>query len=115
MIHEDKFGQAIFMHSVVDVDEPTGVWESQQNAFRGTVVGIGKMFIVVEDQDGECFDLPPEHMEVVIPDDGVDFIDEISGNISTDYSIDNTGIYMIDNNSFNEMHKERICDECDSR
>jgi hypothetical protein len=76
IIHEDKIGQPIFTHSTVDVDEPTGAWECHQNEFRGVVVDMTKLHITVKDQEGDCYDVDPEHVTVVELPDGIPYDEE---------------------------------------
>ena len=60
MEYSDKNGQIIEMNDEVDVDKT-----DDNNDFRGHVVDYQNEFVVVEDQNGDCFSLLGIEIEVV--------------------------------------------------
>lgn len=107
--HEDKRGLPIHMHSEVYVNEPTGVWATVY-PFMGTVVGMSELFVTVEDQDQNCYDVDPETLEVQIPSDGEDYDD--SDNVCPECKIGNLKTIMVDDTVGHGMSEKKSCDFC---
>lgn len=61
---KDKNGLLIAKGDVVLVPQPDEV-DSYSNEFMGTVVSIDGDFVTVEDNQGDCFSIEAERLEVV--------------------------------------------------
>ncbi|MCE5317412.1 MAG: hypothetical protein LLG04_08665 [Parachlamydia sp.] len=60
----DKNDIEIEVGSSVMVPEPNDT-DLHSNEFNGTVKGFHGIYVVVEDQDGDCFDIKAERLEVI--------------------------------------------------
>lgn len=60
---KDKYGLTIHWNDSVEVGEPAGD-EMHNHSFVGTAVGFRNGNVIVEDQDGDCFEVDPENVEV---------------------------------------------------
>ena len=63
---KDLNGDEILIGHQVNVPDPIlMVGDLYNNEFTGTVVDFRDDFIVVEDMDGDCFDIEPERVTIV--------------------------------------------------
>jgi len=109
MIHKDKKGEVICMHCIVNVDDPTNVSDCHKNAFTGVVIRIDDVFIVVQDQDGDCFSVLSDNVEVINEEDFEDTYRKCP-----DCGIGVLKCAMVDDNVGCGIHEETYCTYCDS-
>ena len=60
----DKHGMLIGKGFLVESPEPNDS-DIFDHAFVGTVKGFHDKYVVVEDQEGDCFDLEPERIKIL--------------------------------------------------
>lgn len=60
----DKNGMKISEGDSVLVPEPNDD-DIHSNEFQGTVKGFHGLYAIVEDMDGDCFDIEPIRLEIV--------------------------------------------------
>lgn len=56
--------ETIEVGSCVDVPEPEIIEDAWSNGFEGTVIKIVLNIATVEDQDGDCFDIEYDRLEL---------------------------------------------------
>ncbi len=74
---KDKNGKRILKDAMVLVPEPNGT-DIHSHSFEGTAIQLRNNNVIVEDSEGDCFEIEPYRLEVI--ESEFNHMEELYGN-----------------------------------